>query len=122
MRDNPFNGVTDIMQLLSKRDSMLQERLKHEEAVEANNGVWWKDRLRVVPIDEAAAVQKGIKRGADKVITLTTHPCIVIFPHIHAVKVHIIAICCHLHAISSLVALFNRTACGSGAAAPFSGS
>ncbi|CAL5229441.1 g12764 [Coccomyxa viridis] len=45
-----------------------QERLKHEEAVEANNGVWWSARLRVVPLDESAAAQKGIKRGADKVL------------------------------------------------------
>jgi hypothetical protein len=44
----------------------IQERLKHEEAVEANNGVWWSGRLRVVAIDEEAAAQKGIKRGSDK--------------------------------------------------------
>jgi len=30
-------------------------------------GVWWSARLRVVPLDENAAAQKGIKRGADKV-------------------------------------------------------
>ncbi len=35
--------------------------------MEANNGVWWSARLRVVPLDESTAAQKGIKRGADKV-------------------------------------------------------
>ena len=47
--------------------ALSQERLKHEEALEANNGVWWSARLRVLPLDEGAAAQKGIKRGADKV-------------------------------------------------------
>lgn len=45
----------------------MQERLKHEEAVESNNGVWWSARLRVLPLNDNAAAQKGIKRGADKV-------------------------------------------------------
>lgn len=43
-----------------------QERLQHEEAVAANNGVWWRAKLRVVPIDVDAAAEKGIRRGADK--------------------------------------------------------
>jgi hypothetical protein len=43
-----------------------QERLRHEELVEGNNGVWWRAQLRAVPLAEGAAAQKGIKRGADK--------------------------------------------------------
>ena len=49
---------------------MMQERLKHEEAIEVNNGVWWSARLRVVPLSEDTASLKGIKRGADKVHNL----------------------------------------------------
>lgn len=45
-----------------------EERLKHDKAIEANNGVWWSATLRVVPLDENAASQKGIRRGADKVL------------------------------------------------------
>ncbi len=46
--------------------STLQERLRHEEEVEVNNGVWWQASLLVVPADEGATRSKGIKRGADK--------------------------------------------------------
>ena len=41
-----------------------QERLQHEEAVAANNGVWRCAKLRVVLIDVDAAAEKGIRRGA----------------------------------------------------------
>ncbi len=41
-----------------------QERLQHEEAVAANNGVWWRAKLRVVLSDVDAAAEKGIRRGA----------------------------------------------------------
>lgn len=49
-----------------KTCSTLQERLRHEEEVEVNNGVWWQASLSVVPADEGATRSKGIKRGADK--------------------------------------------------------
>ena len=45
----------------------LQVRLKHEEALEHNNGVWWRGTLLVLPLDGEAIRQRGIKRGADKV-------------------------------------------------------
>ena len=32
----------------------------------ANNGVWWRAKLRVVLSDVDAAAEKGIRRGADK--------------------------------------------------------
>ena len=51
----------------------MQERLQHEEAVAANNGVWWRARLRVVPIDVDTASEKGIRRGADKASFPGTH-------------------------------------------------
>ena len=52
--------------VLEKTFATPQERLRHEEAIEANNGVWWSAQLRAVPLDENAASQKGIWRGADK--------------------------------------------------------
>ena len=54
--------------MLTRHNPLLahQERLKHEELVEANNGVWWSAQLHAVPLAEDAARQKGIKRGADK--------------------------------------------------------
>ena len=45
----------------------MQERLRHEEEVEVNNGVWWQAALSVVPADDSAASSKGIKRALDKV-------------------------------------------------------
>lgn len=43
-----------------------QERLRHEEELEVNNGVWWQASLSVVPADDSAATSKGIKRALDK--------------------------------------------------------
>lgn len=45
----------------------LQARLAHEEAIEANAGVWWQGTLQAVPLQEGLAQQRGIKRHADKV-------------------------------------------------------
>ena len=45
----------------------LQARLAHEEAMEANAGVWWQGTLQAVPLQEGLAQQRGIKRHADKV-------------------------------------------------------
>lgn len=47
-----------------------QERLRHEEEVEANNGVWWAADLIAVPYDEDETRERGIKRGAGKVCCL----------------------------------------------------
>ena len=46
--------------------SLGQERLRHEEELEVNNGVWWQAALSVVPADDSAASAKGIKRALDK--------------------------------------------------------
>ena len=46
--------------------SSVQERLRHEEDLEVNNGVWWQASLSVVPADDSAASSKGIKRALDK--------------------------------------------------------
>ena len=45
----------------------VQARLAHEEAVEANAGIWWQGTLQAVPLQEGLAQQRGIKRHADKV-------------------------------------------------------
>ena len=47
-----------------------QERLQHEEALETNNGVWWRETLQAVPLALHTAEQLGIKRHTDKVSTL----------------------------------------------------
>lgn len=39
--------------------------MRHEEAVEHNNGIWWSTLLRAAPITSELA--KRIKRSADKV-------------------------------------------------------
>ena len=39
----------------------------------ANNGVWWRAKLRVVLSDVDAAAEKGIRRGADKASYLRHH-------------------------------------------------
>ena len=46
----------------------LQERLRHEEDLEKNNGVWWQERLVAVPLQAGVVEQLGIKRSTDKVI------------------------------------------------------
>ena len=45
----------------------LQERLRHEEEIEHNNGVWMRQELQAVAAPEDAARTKGIRRGVDKV-------------------------------------------------------
>lgn len=45
----------------------MQERLRHEQEVLANNGVWWTADLIAVPYDEDETRERGIKRGAGKV-------------------------------------------------------
>lgn len=47
-----------------------QERLKHDEDLETNNGVWWQERLMAVPLEANVAEQLGIKRSTDKVCGL----------------------------------------------------
>ena len=44
-----------------------QERLRHEEDLERNNGVWWQERLMAVPLEANVVEQLGIKRSTDKV-------------------------------------------------------
>lgn len=44
-----------------------QERLRHEEDLEHNNGVWWQERLMAVPLQANVVEQLGIKRSTDKV-------------------------------------------------------
>ena len=44
-----------------------QERLRHEEDLEHNNGVWWQERLMAVPLQANVIEQLGIKRSTDKV-------------------------------------------------------
>ena len=44
-----------------------QERLRHEEDLEHNNGVWWQERLMAVPLQADVIEQLGIKRSTDKV-------------------------------------------------------
>lgn len=44
-----------------------QERLRHEEDLEHNNGVWWQERLTAVPLQANVVEQLGIKRSTDKV-------------------------------------------------------
>ena len=46
--------------------SSVQERLRHEEEMEVNNGVWWQAALSIAPADYSAASSKGIKRALDK--------------------------------------------------------
>lgn len=45
----------------------LQERLRHEEDLERNSGVWWQERLVAVPLQAGIVEQLGIKRSTDKV-------------------------------------------------------
>ena len=44
-----------------------QERRRHEEEIEANNGVFYRATLTAVPAPESIAADKGIRRAADKV-------------------------------------------------------
>ena len=45
----------------------MQERLRHEEDLERNNGVWWQERLMAVLLENNVVEQLGIKRSTDKV-------------------------------------------------------
>lgn len=47
--------------------SQSQERRRHEEELEANNGVFYRATLTAVPAPESIAADKGIRRAADKV-------------------------------------------------------
>ena len=51
----------------SQPPSLLQERRRHEEELEANNGVFYRASLTAVPAPESIAADKGIRRAADKV-------------------------------------------------------
>ena len=48
----------------------VQERLRHEEDLERNNGVWWQERLMAVPLEANVVEQLGIKRSTDKVYAI----------------------------------------------------
>ena len=53
------------------RNFDVQERLRHEEDLERNNGVWWQERLLAVPLEANVVEQLGIKRSTDKVYDMT---------------------------------------------------
>ncbi|KAL3156062.1 hypothetical protein ABBQ32_013050 [Trebouxia sp. C0010 RCD-2024] len=57
-------------QRLAEEAAAEAERLKHDEDLETNNGVWWQERLMAVPLEANVAEQLGIKRSTDKVCGL----------------------------------------------------
>ncbi|KAL3156060.1 hypothetical protein ABBQ32_013048 [Trebouxia sp. C0010 RCD-2024] len=54
-------------QRLAEEAAAEAERLKHDEDLETNNGVWWQERLMAVPLEANVAEQLGIKRSTDKI-------------------------------------------------------
>ena len=53
------------LELLRQEEAAREGR---EREIEANNGVFWRAKLRAVPAPEDVAASKGIKRAADKIL------------------------------------------------------